>query len=72
MIIAIAGMAAIAWNVIRDKTGDAPKITNFAECIAAGNPSSQSHPEQCSDGSKTYTNSLDATVPAETPPDTTL
>jgi hypothetical protein len=73
MIVAIAGMGVIGWNVIQNDAGSDPKITNFAECVAAGNPISESYPEQCSDGSKTYVNTHDATVPAEAPPtDTAL
>ena len=31
-----------------------PTITNFEECVAAGNPVMESYPRQCSDGENTY------------------
>ena len=56
MVIAIVGMATIAWNVTRDKPAEGSRVTNFMQCVAAGNPVSESYPEQCSDGENTYVN----------------
>ena len=34
-------------------------ITNFEECVAAGNPVMESYPRQCSDGTTTFTEVID-------------
>ncbi len=39
------------------------EITNFEECIAAGNPAMESYPRQCTDGVNTFTEEIKC-VPA--------
>jgi len=35
------------------------EITNFEECIAAGNPAMESYPRQCRAGDRTFTEEID-------------
>ena len=35
------------------------KITNFEECVAAGNPAMESHPRQCRADGQTFIEELD-------------
>ena len=51
-----------------------PKITSFAECVAAGNPVMESFPEQCRAGNQTFVKAIDVdkTVSISTPEKTCL
>jgi len=40
------------------KPGPEKKITNFEECIEAGNPAMESYPRQCRAGSKSFTENI--------------
>jgi len=54
MIIMIALLVAVSACTVDKK----PAITNFEECIAAGNPVMESYPRQCSDGDNTFTEDI--------------
>ncbi len=41
------------------------KISNFDECIAAGNPAMESYPRRCRAGDKTFTEQIEGTVLTE-------
>lgn len=43
------------WDRIFSNTSSV-SINSFADCVAAGNPIMESFPEQCSDGTNTFTN----------------
>lgn len=43
------------------------QITNFEECIAAGNPAMESYPRQCKAGDVTFTEEIEEVVPEEQP-----
>ncbi|MBU0706586.1 hypothetical protein KJ657_02610 [Patescibacteria group bacterium] len=45
-----------------------PPVTNFEECIAAGNPVMESYPRQCRHGDQTFTEEIDVTPPVPTIP----
>lgn len=49
----------------------APTVTNFEECIAAGNPAMESYPRQCRHGDRTFTEIIDIEVVPPTPPEET-
>lgn len=40
-----------------------PRITNFAECIAAGNPAMESYPRQCAHEGQTFVEEISGTFP---------
>jgi hypothetical protein len=42
-----------------------PAITNYQECVAAGNPIMESYPEQCAADGQTFTNNLSSGNKAE-------
>lgn len=42
-------------------------VTNFEDCIAAGNPAMESYPRQCRHGGTTYVEELTETEPFEPP-----
>ena len=50
VMIVLAGSLTL-WQISSDddeaNTNTAPTITNFDECVAAGNPVMESFPEQC-------------------------
>ena len=49
-----------------NKTVDAVDIvTNFTECIDAGNPAMESYPRQCRHGDRTYTEVIDNLIEVE-------
>jgi predicted negative regulator of RcsB-dependent stress response len=50
-IIVLIIFGVIAWN--RQQNG---QITNYDECVAAGNPIMESFPEQCSANGRTFIN----------------
>lgn len=58
ILIAIFIIAAIAILSSAPK----PKITNFDECAAAGNPVMESYPRQCRDGDITYVENITGQV----------
>jgi hypothetical protein len=45
----------------------AVEVSNFEECIAAGNPAMESYPRQCRHGDRTYTEVIDEPVEVEKP-----
>jgi hypothetical protein len=49
IVLLIVGV--IVWTKQQDK-----QITNYDECVAAGNPIMESFPEQCSANGQTFTN----------------
>lgn len=57
IIIAILIIAAlgIMWQLnSQDESQNAPVVTNFEECIAAGNPAMESWPRRCRTEDKTF------------------
>src|SRR3989344_8105207 len=50
-ILAVIGLALLAWVIIQisPRIGDSnfSSVTNFEECVAAGNPVMESYPRQC-------------------------
>ncbi|MFC1753833.1 hypothetical protein ACFL96_10660 [Thermoproteota archaeon] len=40
----------------------APTVTNFDECIAAGNPAMESYPRQCRHGDRTFTEEIEEPI----------
>ncbi len=58
MIVVIGGIAGAGWYVTqknKDKPNQPAMITNFEECVAAGNPVMESFPEQCVANNQTFT-----------------
>jgi hypothetical protein len=53
LLLAVLGGGAAYWLLAKD---DSPKITNFAECKAAGNPIMESYPEQCMADGQSFVN----------------
>lgn len=55
-IVAIVG--AVGWYVYDQRKDESAQsaITNFDECVAAGNPVMESYPEQCAADGRTFTN----------------
>lgn len=45
-----------------------PVVTNFEECVAAGNPVMESYPRQCSHKGEIFTEEIDVTPPVPTIP----
>lgn len=56
IIVVVVAVAAVAgWLVYNNSQDDTTsKITNFEECVAAGNPVMDSYPEQCSANGQTF------------------
>ncbi len=55
----LIGALVVVGAVIAFQTNqqdDAPVVTDFASCAAAGNPIMESYPEQCHYNGTTYTN----------------
>lgn len=51
LLVALTGY--FAWQISKEQKS---AITNFAECVAAGNPIMESYPEQCAADGKVFTN----------------
>lgn len=59
LVILIAVIGGTGWYVYNsqkkaDSPSQAPPITNFDECVAAGNPVMESSPEQCAANGQTF------------------
>lgn len=52
-IVVIAGLG-VAWKFSTTEEPPAPVVTNFEECIAAGNAVMESYPRQCKHGKQTF------------------
>jgi len=50
---------------VRTNKPNTKQITNFAECIAAGNPAMESYPRQCRAGGQTFTEVLEKDIVKE-------
>ena len=64
--ITFVAIVVVAY-LLRDnlnRTGEVP-VTNFDECLAAGNPVMESYPRQCRHGNQTY---VEETPPSVSPP----
>jgi type II secretory pathway pseudopilin PulG len=56
VVVTLAAVGTAGWYVWqKNKTDKKPAITNFDQCVAAGNPVMESYPEQCSAKGQTYT-----------------
>ncbi len=55
-VLIVAG-SGVAWKLTK-KSAPAPVVTNFAECVAADNPVTESYPRQCRSGGKTFTEDI--------------
>ncbi len=59
VLLVIGLIGGIGWYVYQRQQKDEPKqaaITNFDECVAAGNPVMESYPEQCAANGQTFAN----------------
>lgn len=54
IIIVVVGIV-LWWQFNSQNT---PVVTNFQECIAAGNPAMESYPRKCRAGNKTFTENI--------------
>lgn len=54
-ILAIVFIATNFWDFADKKE---PIVTNFEECVSAGNPVMESHPRQCRHGDETFTETI--------------
>lgn len=53
VMLVIAAIIGVGWYVWRNQNKN---ITNFDECVAAGNPVMESYPEQCAANGQTFVN----------------
>ena len=58
LILVIGLIGGVGYFVYQRQ--NEPVITNFEECVAAGNPVMESYPEQCAADGETFTNSEQA------------
>lgn len=59
LVLAIAVSAGVYITKNKDTSNNSSRpsvITNFEQCVAAGNPIMESYPEQCAANGKTYSN----------------
>lgn len=56
IIIILLALAALIFFLTRNDT--AKQVSNFEECVAAGNPVMESYPQQCKHEDKTYTENV--------------
>ncbi|MEK7635345.1 MAG: Gmad2 immunoglobulin-like domain-containing protein [Patescibacteria group bacterium] len=56
LIVIIAGL--VVWFSRMGKTKQTATVTNFEECVAAGNPVMESYPRQCRDGDNNFTENI--------------
>lgn len=56
-IVLLITSFVIAWSVIKNKKPTA-LITTFEECVAKGNPVTESYPRQCRAGEETYVENI--------------
>lgn len=65
LVVVVVGLiGGIGWYVYQQRKTDEPKqqaaaITNFDECVAAGNPVMESYPEQCHADGQTFADTKD-------------
>jgi len=57
LIVVLIGVAAGIWWLPKNKV-QKPWATNFAECVALGNPLMESYPRQCRSGDITFTEDI--------------
>lgn len=55
-VTVIGIIAGVGWYVWDKNQNQKPVITNFDECVAAGNPIMESYPEQCAANGQTFVN----------------
>lgn len=65
LVLALTACAVLLFLLLQEKPVEAPSeptaqssITNFDECVAAGNPVMESYPEQCAANGQTFVNQL--------------
>ncbi|MDO8676547.1 MAG: hypothetical protein Q7K16_02765, partial [Candidatus Azambacteria bacterium] len=56
IVLIITGFG-VAWKVAK-KEAPTLVVTNFEECVTAGNPVMESYPRRCRHGGETYTESI--------------
>lgn len=54
LVVVLVGVGFFVWQMGKDKES---QISNFDECVAAGNPVMESFPEKCTANGQTFTNS---------------
>ena len=59
VLVILVLVGAVAFFYVNSKVNN---ISNFEECIAAGNPAMESYPRQCRAGDKTFTEQIDDTI----------
>jgi hypothetical protein len=57
-ILAISGFAYYRVQNADEEIAQSKQITNYDECVAAGNPVMESYPEQCAANGITFTNTV--------------
>ncbi|MDO8483221.1 MAG: Gmad2 immunoglobulin-like domain-containing protein [bacterium] len=57
IIVLILAVFGVAWKAAK-KEAYTLVVTNFEECVTAGNPVMESYPRQCRHGGETYTESI--------------
>jgi len=59
VLIILILVALVGWFIlVSQEKEEKVKITNFEECVAAGNPVMESYPRQCSAGENTFTEEI--------------
>lgn len=56
-VILIIAVFGVAWGFSKKELPQ-PIVTNFEECVAAGNPVMESYPRQCRDGEQSFTEDI--------------
>lgn len=65
IVVAVGALAGAGTVVYKNQQNDSKtssntqQITNFDECVAAGNPIAESYPEQCSANGQTFVNEVE-------------
>jgi len=65
------GIALLTLNACTPAI-ESPTVTNFEECVAAGNPIMESYPRQCSDQDQTFFEEIEKDPSLPTPPNLPL
>lgn len=71
VLVVLSVIAGAGWMVYQRQnsetsTKSTSAITNFEECVAAGNPVMESHPEQCAANGKTFVKESQDSKPSKT------
>lgn len=59
-IVVLVVVFGVVW-MLSTKEASKPSVTNFEECVTAGNPVMESYPRQCNAGGQTFVEKIDTT-----------